>query len=117
MAKNKVFDTLYIGIEDVNDITVVYNSKGEYSVILEIRNPVEQYCSNAEEYYGFNNFFISLLRLLGEGYCIQKQDIFCKQKYRSESSSKEFLSNSYFKFFEGREYTEIKTFAAGLQLW
>ena len=110
MAKNNIFDSLYIGIEKVKGSTVLYNSKGENSVILEIKNPVEQYCSNAGAYYSFNDFFISILRLLGEGYCLQKQDILCKQKYRSEANSKEFLSESYFRFFEGREYTEIKTY-------
>lgn len=92
------------------DSTVVYNSKGEYSVFFEIENVVEQYSADIDAYYSFSDVMTSVIRLLGEGYAIQKQDIFCKQKYEHDYKDLPFLSQSYFKFFNGREYTELKTY-------
>lgn len=110
MSKKNVFERLYIGIEEIMDSTVVYNSKGEYSVFFEIENVVEQYSADIDAYYSFSDVMTSVIRLLGEGYAIQKQDIFCKQKYEHDYKDLPFLSQSYFKFFNGREYTELKTY-------
>ncbi len=110
MSKKNVFERLYIGIEEIMDSTVVYNSKGEYSVFFEIENVVEQYSADIDAYYSFSDVMTSVIRLLGEGYAIQKQDIFCKQKYEHDYKDLPFLSKSYFKFFNGREYTELKTY-------
>lgn len=110
MGKKNVFERLYIGIEEIKDFTVVYNSKGEYSVFFEIENIVEQYSADIDAYYSFSDVMTSVVRLLGEGYAVQKQDIFCKQKYEHEYKDLPFLSRSYFKFFYGREYTELKTY-------
>lgn len=110
MGKKNVFERLYIGIEEIKDSTVVYNSKGEYSVFFEIENIVEQYSADIDAYYSFSDVMTSVVRLLGEGYAVQKQDIFCKQKYEHEYKDLPFLSRSYFKFFNGREYTELKTY-------
>lgn len=110
MSKKNVFERLYIGIEEIMGSTVVYNSKGEYSVFFEIENVVEQYSADIDAYYSFSDVMTSVIRLLGEGYAIQKQDIFCKQKYEHDYMDLPFLSQSYFKFFNGREYTELKTY-------
>lgn len=46
-----------------------------------------------------------------EGYCIQKQDVFCKQGYNyAITDDMSFLYKSYFNYFKGREYTNIRTF-------
>lgn len=110
MNKKNVFERLYIGIEKIDGSTVVYNSKGEYSAFFEIENVVEQYSADIDAYYSFSDVMTSVIRLLGEGYAVQKQDIFCKQKYEHEYKDLPFLSQSYFKFFSGREYTELKTY-------
>lgn len=110
MSKKNVFERLYIGIEEIMGSTVVYNSKGEYSVFFEIENVVEQYSADIDAYYSFSDVMTSVIRLLGEGYAVQKQDIFCKQKYEHNYKDLPFLSQSYFRFFNGREYTELKTY-------
>ncbi len=44
-------------------------------------------------------------------YALQKQDIFCRQRYhRDVPEDAEFLTRSYFNYFEGREFTEITTY-------
>ena len=53
----------------------------------------------------------NLVQTLGEGYALQKQDIFCKQSYHHDvPEDAEFLTRSYFRYFEGREFTEIRTY-------
>lgn len=52
-----------------------------------------------------------MVQTLGEGYALQKQDVLCKQSYHHEvPEDAEFLTKSYFRYFEGREFTEIRTY-------
>lgn len=52
-----------------------------------------------------------MVQTLGEGYALQKQDILCKQAYHHDvPEDAEFLTRSYFNYFEGREFTEIRTY-------
>ena len=92
-SKKQVFDSLFTGIEDITDSkghvtnTVLYSRNGNPSSVFEIENPVQQWCT------------------------LQKQDVFCKQAYHHDiTPDMEFLSQSYFRFYEGRPYTEIRTF-------
>ena len=53
----------------------------------------------------------NILQTIGEGYALQKQDILCRQAYHHDvPDDAEFLTRSYFRYFEGREFTEIRTF-------
>lgn len=116
-GKKKVFDGIFSQLQDITDArgnylnTVLFSKRGDCSVIFEIVNPVQQYCTDANLYYGYMDVLNNIVQTIGEGYCLQKQDIFCKQKYsHTISDDMEYLSRAYFRFFAGREYTEIKTF-------
>ena len=119
MAKKKErpFDKLYAELEEIKDArgevmnTVLFSKNGNWSVIIEIENPIQQYCTNAELYYGYADILSNIIQTLGEGYCIQKQDVFCKQGYNHTiTDDMSFLYKSYFNYFKGREYTNIRTF-------
>lgn len=108
--KKKAFDGLYAGLEDTDGNVVLFSAKGEPSVIFEMTNPVQQLCTDAERYLHFQDVLSNVAQTLGEGYALQKQDIFCKQAYHHEvPDGAEFLTRSYFNYFEGREFTEIRT--------
>jgi len=116
-VRKNTLDGLFSGIEDITDAkgrlvnTVLYNKAGNYSSIFEIENPVQQYCTDADQYYAFMNVLDHILQTLGEGYALQKQDIFCRQKFHHDiTPGMEFLTESYFRYYEGRPYTEIRTF-------
>lgn len=124
MAKKKErpFDKLYAELEDIRDArgnlinTVLFSKNGNWSVILEIENPIQQYSTDATLYYTYTDILNNIIQTLGEGYCIQKQDIFCKQGYNREiNDDMNFLYKSYFKYFRGREYTNIRTFLLSLR--
>ncbi len=105
------FDALYSGIEEVNGYAVFYTDKGVYSVIMEISNSVEQYSADIDAYYSYTEFIASIIKILGEGYAIQKQDIFSKQEFKKEiADDEEYLSKAYFEYFKGRKYTDLKTY-------
>ena len=110
--RKNIFKDIYFSVEETKEgIGVMYTKGGDYSATILLENPVEQYSANAESYYAFNNLFTALVQTLGEGYAIHKQDVFCMEKFRMEGKEKrEYLSDSYFKYFNGRSYTEGKTY-------
>ncbi len=110
-TKKKVFDGLYAGLEETDGNVVLFSAKGEPSVILEMTNPVQQLCTDAEQYIRFQDVLSNVVQTLGEGYALQKQDILCRQAYHHDvPEDAEFLTRSYFNYFEGREFTEIRTY-------
>lgn len=113
MAKphKKIFDGLFAQLEETDGNVVLFSAKGNPSVIFEMTNPVQQLCTDADQYALFQNLLANIVQTLGEGYALQKQDILCKQYYHHDvPGNAEFLTRSYFKYFEGREFTEIRTY-------
>lgn len=109
--RKKIFQDIYFSVEDVDGIGVLYTKTGEYSAILKMENPVQKYSANIDSYYEFNHLVTALAQTLGEGYAIHKQDVFVRKQFHDESNDNhEFLSESYFKYFNGRSYTDSKTY-------
>ena len=117
LGKKKPLDGLFAQLQDIKDEngnllnTVLFSEKGDSSVIIGIENPVQQYCTDPEQYMVFTDVLNNIVQTLGEGYALQKQDIFCKQLYHHElTENMTYLMESYFRHFEGRPYTEIQTY-------
>lgn len=109
--KKQRFSPPIIGIETIDDITVCYDEMGNYSVILKMENPIIQYSAETEYYYNFHDIFVNILKILGKGYCLHKDDIFCKQNYHKElPADADYLTKRYFEHFEGREYKQHITY-------
>lgn len=109
--RKKIFQDIYFSVEDVDGIGVLYTKTGEYSAILKMENPVQKYSANIDSYYEFNHLVTALAKTLGEGYAIHKQDVFVRKQFQDESNDNhEFLSESYFKYFNGRSYTDSQTY-------
>jgi len=109
--RKKIFQDIYFSVEDVDGIGVLYTKTGEYSAILKLENPVQKYSANIDNYYEFTNLLTALAQTLGEGYAIHKQDVFIKKKFHDETNDNhEFLSESYFRYFTGRTYTDVQTY-------
>ena len=112
-----VFKDIYFTIEDVDGIGVVYTKTGEYSAILRLENPVTKFSADIDSYYGYTGLLAGLLQTLGEGYVMQKQDIFVRQVFdmsqidnSGKDEARRFLSDAYFRFYDGRVYTAGKTY-------
>ena len=109
--RKKIFQDIYFSIEDVDGIGVLYTKTGEYSAIIKIENPVQKYSANIDSYYEFTHLLTAIAQTLGEGYAIHKQDVFVRKQFKDETSDNhEFLSESYFRYFTGRTYTDSQTY-------
>lgn len=107
----RVLKEIYYSIEDVEGMGVLYTKTGEYSVIMRVDNPIVRHSADAELYYQFTSAISTVMQSLGEGYAIHKQDIFTRRRYQAPSGSiREYLSDCYFRFFQGREYTDSSTY-------
>ncbi len=109
--RKRVFRDIYFSVEDNDGIGVIYTKTGEYSAVLEMENPVQKYSADADRYYDFCHLFSAVAQTLGEGYAIHKQDVFSRRRFsQADANEKEFLSRSYFSYFEGRPYTDTRTY-------
>ena len=108
------FKDIYFSIEDVDGVGVLYTKTGEYSAILKMENPVQKYSADTDCYYDFTNLMTAVVQTLGEGYALQKQDVFVRKSFDGRalqvSDCGKFLSNAYFRFFNGRPYIEGCTY-------
>ncbi len=105
--RKRIFQDIYFSIEEVDGIGVLYTKTGEYSAVLKMENPVQKYSANIEAYYEFTHLFAALAQTLGEGYALHKQDVFVGKAFKEENGGNhEFLSESYFRYFNGRPFTD-----------
>lgn len=105
--RKHIFRDIYFSVENTDGIGIVYTKTGEYSAILKIENPVQKYSANTDSYYEFTHLFSAIAQTLGEGYAIHKQDIFIRKQFEDGSGDQhEFLSAAYFRYFNGRHYTD-----------
>ena len=114
----KIFEDIYFSVEDVENKGIIYTKKGDYSAVLEMENPIKKYSADTDSYYEFTTLMASVIQVLGEGYALHKQDVFVRKNFdmsrvaakKKKGSKKAFLSEAYFRFFNGREYTEATTY-------
>ena len=109
--RKKIFQDIYFSVEETDGVGVLYTKSGEYSAVLRMENPVQKYSANIDSYYEFSYLFTAIAQTLGEGYAIHKQDIISRKEFKNEDGDKhEFLSESYFRYFKGRVYTDSATY-------
>lgn len=110
----KVFKEIYYSIRSSKEDpwAVLYlKSRGEYAVILKMQNPISKYSADIDGYVDFSNTMTTLINTIGEGYSVHKQDVFVRRKYhKRKTSDMEFLSKAYFRYYEGRQYTDCTTY-------
>ncbi|OZA59170.1 MAG: conjugal transfer protein TraG, partial [Sphingobacteriales bacterium 39-40-5] len=99
----------YAGIDPDDGHAVLYGERGDFSMIFQIRNSVLHYGADPDAYSAYHHLLLNIIKILGEGYIIQKQDVFSRQKYQPKPAT-EFLQQKYNEHFEGREYTSISTY-------
>lgn len=110
--KKKKFEEPFIGIrEEKPGYNIVYSKTGSLSVIMRITNLCCQYSADPEFYETYHFLLGQIIKLLGDGYVLQKTDIIASQKfgYRKEGLH-DYLSKKYFKHFENRIYKELTTY-------
>ncbi len=112
-----VFQDIYFSIEDCDGAGILYTKNGEYSAILKMENPVAKFSADIDSYYSYTSVLESVLQTLGEGYAIHKQDVFVRRAFdmneidnSGKDGNRKFLSDAYFRFYNGRVYTAGDTY-------
>lgn len=107
--KKKNIESPFIGMEVIKGFNILYHEEGHYSTIINISNPILEFSGDEKLYYEYHRTFLNIIKILGENYIVQKQDIFFDQTY-SGKVPEDFLSKKYFEHFDGRKYKENRTY-------
>lgn len=110
--KKQAFDIPFIGFDIGKDFgwdfDVLFGQYGNPIIGIQIKNPVEQYSADPDNYLNFHTVLNQVVSIIGEGRIVQKLDFFSKKKYTAEEST-QFLQQKYSEHFEGRLFKTIET--------
>lgn len=109
MAVKTLFEMPFIGVDNRGEFDMLIGAGGDYSVILKIVNPVIRYSAYPAGYDEFHNNLINVVKVLGDGYLLQKQDIISRTTYQP-GKAKGYLQQRYNAHFEGRECMQVSTY-------
>ena len=98
-----------------------FGTGGKRKRIFQDIYPVQKYSADIDSYYEFTSLLAAIAQTLGEGYAIHKQDVFVRKRFEDGTNERheflsaaedgtnerhEFLSAAYFRYFNGRSYTD-----------
>ncbi len=110
--KKHAFDIPFIGFDYGKDFgwefDVLFGQYGNPIIGIRIKNSVEQYSADPDNYLNFHTVLNQVVSIIGEGRIVQKLDIFSKKKYSAEQSN-QFLQQKYSEHFDGRLFKTIET--------
>ncbi|WP_263603490.1 TraG family conjugative transposon ATPase [Chryseobacterium sp. PET-29] len=110
--KKQIFDIPFVGYDHGKDhgwdFDVLFGQYGNPIIGLRIKNIVEQYSADPDNYLNFHTVLNQVVSIIGEGRIVQKLDIFSKKKYKAEPSN-QFLQQKYSEHFDGRLFKTIET--------
>lgn len=111
-TKKQAFDIPFIGYDYGKDFgwdfDVLFGQYGNPIIGIRIKNIVEQYSADPDNYLNFHTVLNQVVSIIGEGRIVQKLDIFSKKRYTAESSN-QFLQQKYSEHFDGRLFKTIET--------
>ena len=109
MAGKQVFNIPYIGVDHYNGTDILVGAGGEYSVVIQVTNPVTRFSAASYAYDEFHALMINVVKIMGDGYLLQKSDVISEEKYPLKQSG-EYLQQKYNEHFAGRDYIKVSTF-------
>src|SRR5690606_17865036 len=99
----------YAGIDHHRGEALRSGERADSSAVFRIRNPVMQSGADPEPYTAYHGVLLNMIKILGEGHIVQKQDIFSRKNFGAAEADA-FLQRKYNEHFHGREYTAIVTY-------
>src|SRR5579859_4144635 len=105
MPRKNEFKLPYVGIDD----GLLYGQNGDFSVVIHVTNPVIRFAGASSSYEEFHQLLINVIKILGDGYLLQKQDIICKGIYPNKPAG-EYLQQKYNEHFAGRKYLKVESY-------
>jgi conjugation system TraG family ATPase len=108
MAVKTLFNIPYAGVDKSGEYDLLIGKNGECSVIIRIVNPVVRYSAYPAGYDEFHHLLLNIVKVLGDGYIIQKQDIISRSAWQGKPAG-EYLQQKYNAHFTGRECLQVAT--------
>jgi conjugation system TraG family ATPase len=109
MAVKTLFSIPYAGVDKDGEYDLLIGLNGECSVVIQMVNPVIRYSAYPAGYEEFHHLLINVVKILGDGYLLQKQDIISRSPYKGPPAS-EYLQKQYNAHFDGRECLQVTTY-------
>jgi conjugation system TraG family ATPase len=109
MAAKTLFNIPYAGVDKEGEYHLLVGFNGECSVVIQMVNPVTRFSAYPAGYDEFHHLLINIVKILGDGYLLQKQDIISRAPYNAPAAS-EYLQQQYNAHFNGRECLQVSTF-------
>ncbi|AYL95320.1 TraG family conjugative transposon ATPase [Mucilaginibacter celer] len=109
MGIKNMFNIPYAGVDKNDDYDLLIGLNGECSVVIRMENPVVRFSAYPAGYEEFHRQLINIVKILGDGYILQKQDVISRYPYQSQPVN-EYLQKHYNAHFEGRECLEVRTY-------
>jgi conjugation system TraG family ATPase len=109
MAAKTLFNIPYAGVDHHGGYDLLIGRNGEFSVVICMTNPVIRYSAYPAGYEEFHRLLINVVKVLGDGYLLQKQDIISRSAYHSKPAT-EYLQQKYNEHFDGRECMNVNTY-------
>jgi hypothetical protein len=109
MPAKQVFKMPYIGVDTSTEYPLLVGQNGECSVLIKITNPVVRYAASNDAYDEFHSLLINIVKIIGDGFILQKQDILSKSAYPLKEAD-EYLQQQYNVHFAGRSYIRVDTY-------
>jgi len=103
--EKQIFKLPYAGIDD----GLLIGANGEFSVVIKMTNPVVRYSAAAPAYDEFHQLLINVVKILGDGYILQKQDMISRGVYPAKKAG-EYLQQKYNDHFAGRKFLKVDTY-------
>ena len=109
MAAKTLFNIPFVGVDKSGEYDLLVGTTGECSVIIQMVNPVIRYSAYPAGYEEFHHLLINIVKVLGDGYVLQKQDIISRSSYEAKPAA-EYLQQKFNAHFEGRECLKVDTY-------
>ncbi|MFC3560180.1 TraG family conjugative transposon ATPase [Pedobacter jamesrossensis] len=105
----KIFELPYIGYDNYQGLDLLYTAKGDFSVIIQITNAVTELSADESGYTRYHELLLKIIKILGEGHMLIKQDVFVASEY-APKKSEEYLQRAYDAHFQGRRKCTLLTY-------
>jgi conjugation system TraG family ATPase len=109
MAVKTLFNIPYAGVDKDGEYDLLIGLNGECSIIIQLVNPVIRYSAYPAGYEEFHHLLSGVVKILGDGYLLQKQDVISRSPYKGPPAT-EYLQKQYNAHFDGRECMQVATY-------
>lgn len=109
MAVKTLFNIPYAGVDKDGEYDLLIGLNGECSVVIQLVNPVIRFSAYPAGYEEFHHLLINVVKILGDGYLLQKQDIISRSPYKGPPAT-EYLQKQYNAHFDKRECLQVVTY-------